>query len=92
MADPRTMRCALAYYRALAGTVEYLDDLRVPVVAPTLVLWGASDPALGTTLVEDCRGVVSGPFEAQVFADAGHWLQQERPREVNAAIAEFAAR
>ncbi len=92
MADERVLPRALAYYRALPGAVAFLDDLRAPVPMPTLVLWGAGDPALATSLIDDCRAVVTGSFEARVFADAGHWLQQERPAEVSAAIAEFAAR
>lgn len=92
MADDRVLPSALAYYRALPGAVAFLDDLRAPVEAPTLVLWGAGDPALATSLIEDCRAVVTGSFESRVFADSGHWLQQERPSEVSAAIADFAAR
>lgn len=92
MAVERSLPSALAYYRALPGAVAFLDDLRAPVEAPTLVLWGAGDPALAISLVEDCRAVVTGPFESRVFADTGHWLQQERPSEVSAAIADFAAR
>ena len=34
--------------------------------------------------VEDLRGKVIVP-------GAGHWVQQERPREVNAALLEFLA-
>ncbi len=92
MADPRVLPRALAYYRALPSVFAQLDDLRAPVTAPTLVLWGAHDPALGLELIEACRTVVDAPFESQVFADAGHWLQQEKPAEVSAAIAAFAAR
>ena len=92
MADERVLPRALAYYRALPGVFAQLDDLRAPVTAPTLVLWGAGDPALGLELVEACRTVVAAPFESRVFADAGHWLQQEKPDEVSAAIAGFAAR
>ena len=92
MADPRVLPRALAYYRALPSLFAQLDDLRAPVTAPTLVLWGAQDPALGTELIEACRSVVDAPFESQIFADAGHWLQQEKPAEVSAAIAAFAAR
>lgn len=92
MADERALPCALAYYRAVPSAVAFVDELRAPVTAPTLVLWGAGDPALATSLIEDCRTVVAAPFESQIFADAGHWLQQEKPAEVSAAIAAFAAR
>jgi pimeloyl-ACP methyl ester carboxylesterase len=92
MADPQVLPHALAYYRAAAGAMGQLPALRAPVTAPTLVLWGAGDKALGLELIEACRRVVTATFESRVYADAGHWLQQEKPAEVSAAILEFAAR
>jgi pimeloyl-ACP methyl ester carboxylesterase len=35
--------------------------------------------------------VVSGPYREIMLDGAGHWIQQERPDEVNAAILEFLA-
>ena len=32
---------------------------------------------------------VPGLRDLQMFAGAGHWLQQERPAEVNAALVSF---
>lgn len=92
MTDRHTLPCALAYYRALPRSMKNLEPLRAKVQAPTLVLWGAHDQALGTELVEACRSVVDAPFETQIFADAGHWLQQEKAVEVSEAIRQFAAR
>jgi pimeloyl-ACP methyl ester carboxylesterase len=33
--------------------------------------------------------VISGPYRQVMIDGAGHWLQQERPGEVNATLLEF---
>lgn len=92
MSDERALPSALAYYRAIPRLFAHLPALRQPVRVPTLVLWGAEDPALGTELVAACSKVVQAPFSAQIVEGGGHWLQQEKPDEVNAALLAFAAR
>jgi pimeloyl-ACP methyl ester carboxylesterase len=59
------------------------------ITAPTLVVWGEQDVALGHELSEGLEGVVDAPFVLRYVPDAGHWVQQERPEVVNAALLEF---
>jgi pimeloyl-ACP methyl ester carboxylesterase len=33
--------------------------------------------------------VITGPYQQVLIDGAGHWLQQERPDEVNAKLLEF---
>ena len=87
--EPRALECALAYYRSISRGMRSTDRLADPISAPTLLLWGDRDRALGTELVEPARRYVSGRFEFRIFEGAGHWLQQERPEEVIAAITDW---
>jgi pimeloyl-ACP methyl ester carboxylesterase len=80
----------LNYYRNLDRNWELTPELAQKTVAvPGFFIGGQRDPVLMMTppdlmkeLVPDLRGIVLIP-------DAGHWVQQERPDEVNAALLEF---
>lgn len=56
---------------------------------PTLFIGGTADPSMAMTPRDRVRDVVSGPYREVLIDGAGHWLQQERPGEVNAALVEF---
>jgi pimeloyl-ACP methyl ester carboxylesterase len=56
---------------------------------PTLFIGGTADPAMAMTPRDRVADVVSGPYREVLIDGAGHWLQQERPGEVNAALVEF---
>jgi epoxide hydrolase A/B len=59
------------------------------IAVPTLFVGGTADPALAMTPRDRVHDVVSGPYREVLIDGAGHWLQQERPAEVNAALLEF---
>jgi pimeloyl-ACP methyl ester carboxylesterase len=46
---------------------------------------------LGFTPRDRMSDVVSGPYREVLLDGAGHWLQQERPDEVNAELLKFLA-
>lgn len=56
---------------------------------PALFLAGSADPVLGFTRRDRATEVVTGPYREVLIDGAGHWLQQERPDEVNAALLDF---
>jgi pimeloyl-ACP methyl ester carboxylesterase len=62
---------------------------------PTAFIAGSLDPVLafipGIDLVERMREHVTDLRLVRIIDGAGHWVQQERPAEVNAAILEFLA-
>ena len=61
------------------------------VAAPTLGLWSTGD----NYLVEDgmlrSADHVTGPWRYERIEDASHWLQLDRPEQVNALLTEFLA-
>ena len=93
LSRPGRMTAALNYYRANlgAGAGAWAALTReLNVSAPTILLWGDEDPALGRRAVEATAGLVTGPYELEVLEGAGHWLQFERPSEVSRALARAA--
>ena len=64
-----------------------------PFTHPTAFLAGSLEPVLrmvpGVDMVELMRKQCTDLRYVRMMEDAGHWLQQERPAEVNAALLEF---
>ena len=60
--------------------------------APTLLIWGERDTALGKELTEDMDSLFGGPFELMYLPDCGHWVQQEGAEDVNRLMLEFLER
>lgn len=70
---------------------EAIADRRIE--QPTAFIAGSLDPVLafvpGVDMVEVMRKQVSDLRLVRLIDGAGHWVQQERPTEVNAALLEF---
>jgi pimeloyl-ACP methyl ester carboxylesterase len=87
---------ALNYYRNLDRNWQFqavLDGLRLRV--PALFMAGENDPGL---LIPGMRELIEGMnklapqlWRSELVPDCGHWIQQERPERVNAALLEFLA-
>ena len=83
---------ALNWYRNLDRNWErnpQLDGAKVEV--PSLFIGGSNDPVLLLTPPSVMDGWVNDHRGSIVLDGAGHWLQQERPAEVNAALLNFLA-
>ena len=65
----------------------HLDGAKVEV--PSLFIGGADDPVLIVTPPSVMDGWVTDHRGSILLEGAGHWLQQERPAEVNAALLDF---
>lgn len=88
-AEPGALRAMLAYYRAyvLGGGSRRQARLGYPVIeAPTLLIWGERDTALGreTTIGTD---ELVRDLTVRYLPTASHWVQQEDPERVNAMLA-----
>jgi pimeloyl-ACP methyl ester carboxylesterase len=64
-----------------------LADMKIPV--PCLFIGGTADPVLAFTRADRAAEIVSGPYRQVMLEGAGHWLQQERPDEVNTILLGF---
>lgn len=68
-------------------TLPHLADARISV--PALFVGGTADPIGSTMNPARAREVVVGPYTERWVEGAGHWVQQERPDEVNRILLEF---
>lgn len=84
LARPGRLTAALNYYRANfgQGAAWAAQAHQVEVAAPTTLVWGDQDPALGRVAVDATGALTRGPYELAVLEGAGHWLQHERPTEI----------
>lgn len=96
IAKPRALTSGINYYRAnaskkfLLGALGRQKDLFPPVTAPTLLIWGEDDPYLCRELTEGVQAAyVQAPYELCLIPHCGHWVQQEKPEQVNRAMLEF---
>jgi pimeloyl-ACP methyl ester carboxylesterase len=90
---PGRLTAGLNYYRAnlIPGTGWSAFAHVSEVGAPTVLLWGDQDPALGRLQAEGTAKHMTGEFKLEVLEGAGHWLQFERPAEVNRSLVDFAS-
>jgi pimeloyl-ACP methyl ester carboxylesterase len=80
----------LNWYRNIDRNWELTSGLEgAKVEAPALFLAGERDPILLMTPPEIMDEWVLDLRGKLILPGAGHWIQQERPHEVNAALLEF---
>ncbi len=87
---PGALTAMIAYYRA--NFRGLMRQTKTPVVqVPTLMLWGEEDKALGLELTEGYDPYVKD-FTLVRLPGVSHWVQQEAPGKVNAAMLEWLAK
>jgi pimeloyl-ACP methyl ester carboxylesterase len=80
----------LNWYRNLDRNWEIMaNPVAASIALPAMFVAGADDPVLGFMRRERAAEVVTGPYREVIIDGAGHWLQQERPDEVNQALLDF---
>jgi epoxide hydrolase 4 len=92
--NPYSITAAINYYRAnvrtglmaRSGSNSWIDR---KISAPTLLIWGEQDFALGKELTYGMEPLFTGPFVIKYIADSGHWVQQEKPELVNQYMRDF---
>jgi epoxide hydrolase 4 len=90
IAQPGAATAALNYYRVLVqqGSRGMFRGTGMRVTMPTLLIWGEADIALGKELTDGTERFVPD-LRILYISNCSHWVQQERPDEVNAAMVEF---
>jgi pimeloyl-ACP methyl ester carboxylesterase len=80
----------LNWYRNFDRNWETTPELAGATISvPCLFIGGTADPVLAFTRADRAAQMITGPYDQVMLEGAGHWLQQERPDEVNAALLDF---
>lgn len=80
----------LNWYRSIDRDWELLSPLAGrKIEMPACFITGSRDPVRAFAPAEAMTGLVTDLRSSVVVEGAGHWVQQERPDEVNAALLEF---
>lgn len=86
-AKPGALTAMLNYYRSVVQRGQWQRSWGLLEV-PTLLIWGEDDAALGKELTVGTEDYVSN-LRLRYIPQCSHWVQQERPQQVNALMAEF---
>ena len=76
------IEAALAWYRARGPYHPPVGPTRVP----TLYIWGDADDSVGRIAAEGTQEFVAAPFTFEVLAGGGHFVHDQYPDQVNAAL------
>jgi epoxide hydrolase 4 len=94
--EPGALTAAVNYYRANVGAIlrrrfqrSEADAADTRVRVPTLFIYGERDFAIVPETVRGVGDYVDAPFREVRLGRANHWVQQEHPAEVNAALLGF---
>ncbi|MFC0034061.1 alpha/beta fold hydrolase [Micromonospora chaiyaphumensis] len=83
MREPGALTAALNWYRAMTGA-----DMKAvgPVNVPTTFVWSDGDVAIGRTAADACAAHVTGDYRFAVLPGVTHWIPDEAPGPLTAAV------
>ncbi len=87
---PGAMRGMINWYRAAMRLGGKLRGPWPVIEAPTLIVWGEQDAALGIELLDGTEAYVRD-LTVRRLLGVSHWVQQEAPDKVNAILGEWLA-
>lgn len=81
LSAPGALTAALNWYRAMSS-----DNRVDPVTVPTTYVWSDADVAIGRTAAEACEQFVTGDYRFVALPGVTHWIPEEAPEQLAAAI------
>jgi pimeloyl-ACP methyl ester carboxylesterase len=81
LSAPGALTAALNWYRAMSSSTR-VD----PVGVPTTYVWSDGDVAVGRTAAEACEQFVTGDYRFVELAGITHWIPEQAPERLAAAI------
>jgi len=85
--EPGALTGALNWYRAITSSLEGAEAVAGPVTVPTLFVYGEREGWVTDEALARQRKLVTGPY-AELEVDAAHFVMQQQPEEVVAAVIE----
>ena len=82
---PGAATAAINYYRAAARSRVSPAKIK----APTLLIWGVDDFALGIELTHGMDHLFENKPRIEYVPDTSHWVMEERPEVVNRLLLDF---
>jgi len=82
---PGAATAAINYYRAAARSRVQRGKIK----APTLLIWGVDDFALGIELTHGMDHLFENKPRIEYVPDTSHWVMEERPEVVNRLLLDF---
>jgi len=90
--QPGALTGSINYYRAMMQTKPNFSIFKNKIQAPTLLIWGEKDKALGIELTYNTEKYVDNTCEIKYLPNCSHWTQNDCPDEVNECLLEFLGR
>ena len=92
--QPGALTGALNYYRAnilgrLFASKRAATGNESRIRVPTLFIFAEQDFAILPSMIRGTEKYIDGYYRELRIPDSGHWVQNEAPEEVNAALLEF---
>jgi pimeloyl-ACP methyl ester carboxylesterase len=91
--EENALTSAINYYRANAFSLFLAkppkNDTENKLKVPTLFIYGEKDFAILPETVKNVQQAIDAPYTEFRLPEAGHWVQQEAPEEVNLVLRDF---
>ena len=89
VSNPDSLRGSLGFYRALDATLAQNEERKTrPLTMPVLAIGGAASYG---EHVGDAMKPLADDVQSVVIPGAGHWVAEEAPEEMLAALTAFLA-